>query len=107
MSAFYPELESYNQLLLDVDPRHRLYVEECGNPEGRPVLFIHGGPGATDRRFFDPARYRIVCPFDNARPLYQRLKSSELVINESAGHASVEAGTRDHLIAAIQKLLGF
>lgn len=64
MNEFYPETGPYNHFMLEVDSRHRLCVEECGNPDGQPVLFIHGGPGAgcsaKDRRFFDPARYRIV-----------------------------------------------
>lgn len=49
---------------LAVDDIHTLYIEECGNPEGQPVLFLHGGPGGavseTSRRFFDPAYYRII-----------------------------------------------
>jgi proline iminopeptidase len=64
MNEFYPEITPYNDFLLDVDKQHRLYVEECGNPEGQPVLFIHGGPGGgcstKDRRFFDPKQYRII-----------------------------------------------
>ena len=64
MNEFYPEIEPYNHFLLPVDSRHQLYVEESGNPQGQPVLFIHGGPGSgcsgKDRRFFDPAQYRII-----------------------------------------------
>lgn len=49
---------------LVVDDVHTLYIEECGNPDGQPVLFLHGGPGGaiseTSRRFFDPAYYRII-----------------------------------------------
>lgn len=64
MNEFYPELEPYNHFLLPVDHQHQLYVEECGNPQGQPVLFLHGGPGSgcssKDRRFFDPAQYRII-----------------------------------------------
>ena len=64
MNEFYPELEPYNHCLLDVGNDHQIYVEECGNPTGRPVVFIHGGPGAgcstDDRRFFDPSIYRII-----------------------------------------------
>jgi len=61
---FYPEIEPYASGALSVDAPHELYWEECGNPDGIPVLFVHGGPGAGcspfDRRFFDPARFRIV-----------------------------------------------
>jgi len=64
MNEFYPAIEPYDHFLLEVDHTHRIYVEECGNPDGQPVLFVHGGPGSgcsvRDRRFFDPARYRII-----------------------------------------------
>ena len=60
----FPEIESYSRGRLNVDPPHELYWEQSGNPEGAPVLFLHGGPGAgatpTNRRFFDPKHYRIV-----------------------------------------------
>ena len=63
-SSLFPEIQPYNSGFLDVDNGHRLYWEESGNPEGLPVIFLHGGPGAgtspTHRRFFDPATYRIV-----------------------------------------------
>ena len=60
----YPAIEPHASGHLDVDAIHSVYWEECGNPHGIPVVFLHGGPGggcsATSRRFFDPARYRIV-----------------------------------------------
>jgi proline iminopeptidase len=60
----YPELEPYSSGMLPLDGLHQMYWEECGNPGGVPVLFLHGGPGAgaapAHRRFFDPAHYRIV-----------------------------------------------
>ncbi len=60
----YPELEPFNKNWLTVDSTHQIYVEECGNPDGIPVIFLHGGPGSgcnpTQRRFFDPNHYRIV-----------------------------------------------
>lgn len=60
----YPEIEPYHSGILDLDGLHQMYWEECGNPRGTPVVFLHGGPGAgsapAHRRFFDPARYRIV-----------------------------------------------
>ena len=62
--GFYPEIEPHRTGMLAVDPLHTLYWEESGNPRGKPVVFLHGGPGggtdAKQRRFFDPARYRIV-----------------------------------------------
>jgi len=60
----YPPLEPHRTGRLPVDDIHTLYWEECGNPNGVPVLFLHGGPGAglspRHRQFFDPAYYRIV-----------------------------------------------
>ena len=64
MRELFPPLEPYATRILQVQAPHELYVEECGNPDGLPVIFVHGGPGggctADNRRFFDPARYRIV-----------------------------------------------
>lgn len=60
----FPPIEPYRSGHLPVDDLHTLYWEECGNPQGVPVLFLHGGPGAglspKHRQFFDPAYYRIV-----------------------------------------------
>ena len=60
----YPEIEPYRSGMLRLDGTHEMYFEECGNPRGQPVVFLHGGPGAgsapAHRRFFDPAHYRIV-----------------------------------------------
>lgn len=64
MHVLYPEIEPYRTQHIAVDALHTLRVEECGNPDGLPVIFLHGGPGAGlatyHRQFFDPARYRIV-----------------------------------------------
>jgi proline iminopeptidase len=63
-SPLFPEIQPYRTGHLAVDNGHSLYWEECGNPDGVPVLFLHGGPGAglspSHRRFFDPSYYRIV-----------------------------------------------
>jgi proline iminopeptidase len=63
MKTLYPDLEPYAVHRYSRD-LHRIYVEECGNPKGIPVLFLHGGPGSGckphHRRFFDPACYRII-----------------------------------------------
>lgn len=60
----FSELATFNEGMLVVSKEHSIYYEECGNPEGYPVVFLHGGPGsgcnATQRRFFDPAFYRII-----------------------------------------------
>jgi len=63
-SALYPPITPYASGMLDTGSIHRIYWETSGNPEGRPVLFVHGGPGSgtspNQRCFFDPARYRII-----------------------------------------------
>ncbi len=63
-AVMFPPIEPYRSGRLAVDDIHTLYWEECGNPDGVPVLFLHGGPGGglspRQRRFFDPAHYRIV-----------------------------------------------
>ncbi|TDF39382.1 prolyl aminopeptidase [Alteromonadaceae bacterium M269] len=64
MSEFFPEIEPYDTRLVDVGDSHQVYVEQCGNADGQPVVFVHGGPGGgcseKDRRFFDPDKYRII-----------------------------------------------
>ncbi|CAF1376106.1 unnamed protein product [Adineta ricciae] len=60
----YPEIEPYKTGMLKVSEIHSLYYEEVGNPDGKPIIFVHGGPGGgtdpRDRRFFDPKAYRIL-----------------------------------------------
>lgn len=60
----YPEIKTYNTFFLKVSSLHTLYVEEAGNPQGKPVIFLHGGPGGGTlpnyRRYFDPSKWRII-----------------------------------------------
>jgi proline iminopeptidase len=95
MRTMYPEIEPYRTYQLAVDNRHTLYVEECGNPDGLPVVFLHGGPGAGlspyHRRFFDPARYRIVL-FDQRGA------------GRSAPFADLTDNTTWHLVADIEAI---
>lgn len=60
----FPEISPYRTEMLNVSKKHQIYFEECGNPQGYPVVFLHGGPGSgcnpTQRRFFDPHFYRII-----------------------------------------------
>ena len=60
----FPEISPFHTEMLSVSKTHTIYYEECGNPKGYPVVFLHGGPGsgcnATQRRFFDPSFYRII-----------------------------------------------
>jgi len=92
---FYPEIEPYPEGRLRVDGLHTLYREECGTPDGLPILFIHGGPGAgcstTDRRFFDPHRFRII-------PFHQR------GCGRSKPAGELKDNTPTHLVADIEKL---
>ncbi len=64
MRSLYPEISQFHTYLLKTSGAHQVYVEQSGNPEGIPVLFLHGGPCSgtkpDHRRFFDPARYRII-----------------------------------------------
>lgn len=89
----YPPVDPFDQRMLDVGDGHRLYVEQCGNPDGIPVVVLHGGPGGgcspAMRRYFDPALYRIVL-FDQRG------------CGKSRPHASVESNTTWHLVADIE-----
>jgi proline iminopeptidase len=91
----YPKIEPYSHFYHDVSPPHRLYVEECGNPKGLPVIFIHGGPGAgcskEDRRFFNPDIYRVIL-FDQRG------------CNRSTPLALLENNTTDDLISDIESI---
>jgi proline iminopeptidase len=93
--GLYPPVAPFNSGFLQVSDIHELYFEECGNPAGKPVVFLHGGPGAGSnaavRRFFDPARYRIVI-FDQRGS------------GRSRPHASLEDNTTWHLVADIEEL---
>ncbi len=64
MTPLYPAVTPYMTGLMEVGHGHQVYWEECGNPQGRPVVYLHGGPGGgctpTARRLFDPHRYRII-----------------------------------------------
>lgn len=93
--VLYPEIEPYDSGFLQVSPLHRLYYEQCGNPRGKPAVFLHGGPGAgcnaKCRRFFDPAAYRIVL-FDQRG------------CGRSTPHAELGENTTWHLVADIEGL---
>jgi proline iminopeptidase len=100
MHTLFPEIQPYATHHLPVAAPHVLYVEECGNPDGLPVLFLHGGPGAGfqpwNRRFFDPERYRIVL-FDQRGA------------GKSTPHAHLEGNTTQALVSdieAVRCLLG-
>lgn len=98
MHTLYPEIQPYATHHFPVEHPHVLYVEECGNPQGIPVVFLHGGPGAGfqawNRRFFDPTRYRIVL-FDQRGA------------GKSTPHASLEGNTTPALVADMEALRVF
>ncbi|MBD3657750.1 MULTISPECIES: prolyl aminopeptidase [Marinobacter] len=87
MRTLFPEIKPYAQHRLAVDPPHELYIEECGNPDGLPVLVVHGGPGGGCeeyyRRFFDAERFRIIL-FDQ-RGAGRSTPLAELGGNTTAG----------------------
>lgn len=62
--SLFPKIKPFNKSLLDVGEGHKVYFEECGNPDGIPILFFHGGPGAgcdeKNRRFFNPQKWRVI-----------------------------------------------
>lgn len=64
MISPYPPIKPYAVHHMPVESPHQLYIEECGNPNGLPILYVHGGPGSgcskDSRRFFDPNFYRII-----------------------------------------------
>ena len=64
MRTFYPKAQAKREFYLTVSEPHQLWVAEYGNPDGLPVVFLHGGPGSGCEdyhpRFFDPERYRII-----------------------------------------------
>lgn len=100
MAGRYPPIEPYHSGYLDVGDGQTVYWECCGNPNGKPALFLHGGPGSGaspgQRRFFDPGAYRAVL-FDQrgcgrSRPL------------ASDTHANLSLNTTAHLIADIEAL---
>jgi proline iminopeptidase len=95
MKTLYDPIEPFDRGRLPVSPIHTLYYEQCGNPEGQPVVFLHGGPGGglvpEYRRYFDPTVYRVV--------LFDQRGSGE-----STPHASLEDNTTWHLVADIERL---
>lgn len=99
MLTLYPSIKPYAEHVLDVDDIHTIFVEECGNPEGVPVLFLHGGPGSgcdpDHRRFFDPQKYRIIL-FDQ-RGCGRSKPHMELTNNTTSDLVSDMETIRKHL----------
>jgi proline iminopeptidase len=99
METLYPAIKPYVTHSLPVTPPHVLHVEECGEPKGVPVLFVHGGPGSGcesyHRRFFDPEKYRIVL-FDQ-RGAGRSSPHAELVDNTTQALVADMEAIREYL----------
>lgn len=95
MLLLYPEIKPYETHRIAVDPPHQIYVEECGNRSGIPVVFVHGGPGAGceayNRRFFDPELYRVIL-FDQRGA------------GRSEPHAELENNNTQALVADMERI---
>ncbi|QOL82075.1 prolyl aminopeptidase [Pseudooceanicola spongiae] len=91
--VLYPAIDPFDQQMLDVGQGHSVYVEQSGNPDGQPVVVLHGGPGGgcspAMRRYFDPAHYRVIL-FDQRG------------CGRSRPHASVTDNTTWHLVRDIE-----
>ena len=95
MRSLYPSLEPYDQGMLHVSEIHTIHYQQAGNPNGKPVVFLHGGPGGgivpDYRRYHDPAAYRIV--------LFDQRGSGQ-----STPHANLQQNTTWDLVADIEKI---
>ena len=95
MLILYPDIKPFAEHKLAVDEPHTLHIEECGNPDGTPVVFLHGGPGGGcepfNRRFFDPEKYRVIL-FDQRGA------------GKSAPHAELRGNTTTALVDDIEKI---
>jgi proline iminopeptidase len=93
--TLYDPIEPYDSGNIQVSDVHQLYYEQCGNPNAKPVVFLHGGPGAgltpEYRRFFDPAAYRII--------LFEQRGAGR-----SIPHASLDANTTWDLVSDIEHI---
>ena len=95
MRTLYPDIQPYESGHLDTGDGHQIYWEICGNPKGKPAVFLHGGPGSAcspkHRSLFDPERYRVLL-FDQRG------------CGRSKPHASLDNNTTWHLVADIERL---
>ena len=97
MKSLYPEIKNYNEFDLKVSDLHTIHVEESGNPTGKPVIFLHGGPGGgiepIYRQYFDPKKWRIII-FDQRG------------CGQSTPHAELTDNTTWDLVSDIEKIRG-
>jgi len=95
LNELFPEIETFHEGRLKVSDLHELYYEQSGNPDGKPIVFLHGGPGSGTnpkyRRFFDPEFYKIIL-FDQRGA------------GKSTPHASISENTTPDLVLDMEKL---
>nr|WP_092534500.1 prolyl aminopeptidase [Amycolatopsis arida] len=100
MDPLHPPVEPYDHGMLDVGDGNRVYWEVCGNPAGKPALVVHGGPGSGctpgHRRFFDPARYRVV--------LFDQRGCGRSTPNAGDPDTDLSVNTTEHLLADMERL---
>ncbi len=100
MVVYYPPIEPYDQGMLDVGDGNLVYWEVCGNPDGKPALVVHGGPGsgcgAGARRPFDPDRYRII--------LFDQRGCGRSTPHASDPATDMRFNTTEHLLADMEQL---
>jgi proline iminopeptidase len=96
----YPPIEPYDSGMLDVGDGNRVYWEVCGNPNGKPALFVHGGPGGGSmpgrRRYFDPDRYRAV--------LFDQRGCGRSTPHAGDPATDMSHNTTEHLLADMERL---
>lgn len=102
MTDLYPEIEPYEHGMLEVGDGNHVYWETCGNPHGKPALFLHGGPGSGcsegQRRLFDPSAYRVV--------LFDQRGSGRSTPHASTPDVDLTSNTTANLVADIELLRG-
>jgi proline iminopeptidase len=100
MREFYPEIEPYDTGMLDVGDGQTIYWEASGNPNGKPAVYLHGGPGGASspnqRRVFDPEKYRII--------LFDQRGCGRSTPHASEPDADLSTNTTWHLVADIEAL---
>ncbi|WP_394769302.1 prolyl aminopeptidase [Lacisediminihabitans sp.] len=100
MRSFYPEIEPYETGMLEVGDGQSIYWEASGNPDGKPAVFLHGGPGGESgpnhRRLFDPSKYRII--------LLDQRGSGRSLPHASDAEADLSTNTTWHLVADLEAL---
>ena len=95
MTKLFPKIKPYNKFYLNVSNIHTIFVEESGNPNGKPIIFLHGGPGGgiepIYRQYFNPKKWRIII-FDQRG------------CGKSTPHAELRENTTWDLVEDIEKI---